>query len=137
MACLFSQITREVQDYKCLQRPCFYWGLQVQAYIKRSAHAYLWSGVKDTLRHTWFFFSDCDMFSGYHYTLLRSEIDICLLPARKWRQENRYILLWVAWYSKQTFAINLFQEKMSFTGETSTIEKDAKYRSETKNIQFF
>ena len=26
---------------------------------------------------------------------------------------------------------------MSFTGETSTIEKDAKYRSETKNIQFF
>ena len=39
--------------------------------------------------------------------------------------------------TKQTFAINLFQEKMSFTGETSTIEKDAKYRSETKNIQFF
>ena len=39
--------------------------------------------------------------------------------------------------SKQTFAINLFQEKMSFTGETSTIEKDAKYRNETKNIQFF
>ena len=38
---------------------------------------------------------------------------------------------------KQTFAINLFQEKMSFTGETSTIEKDVKYRSETKNIQFF
>ena len=26
---------------------------------------------------------------------------------------------------------------MSFTGETSTIEKDAKYRSKTKNIQFF
>ena len=26
---------------------------------------------------------------------------------------------------------------MSFTGETSTIEKDAKYRSEAKNIQFF
>ena len=26
---------------------------------------------------------------------------------------------------------------MSFTGETSTIEKDAKYRSETKNILFF
>ena len=26
---------------------------------------------------------------------------------------------------------------MSFTDETSTIEKDAKYRSETKNIQFF
>ena len=26
---------------------------------------------------------------------------------------------------------------MSFTGETSTIEKDAKYRSETRNIQFF
>ena len=26
---------------------------------------------------------------------------------------------------------------MSFTGETSTIEKDAKYRSETKNIQIF
>ena len=26
---------------------------------------------------------------------------------------------------------------MSFTGEKSTIEKDAKYRSETKNIQFF
>ena len=26
---------------------------------------------------------------------------------------------------------------MSITGETSTIEKDAKYRSETKNIQFF
>ena len=26
---------------------------------------------------------------------------------------------------------------MSFTGETSTIEKDAKYRSETKNIHFF
>ena len=25
---------------------------------------------------------------------------------------------------------------MSFTSETSTIEKDAKYRSETKNIQF-
>ena len=39
--------------------------------------------------------------------------------------------------AKQTFAINLFQEKMSFTGETSTIEKDAKYRSETKNIQLF
>ena len=38
---------------------------------------------------------------------------------------------------KQTFAINLFQGKISFTGETSTIEKDAKYRSETKNIQFF
>ena len=26
---------------------------------------------------------------------------------------------------------------MSFTGETSIIEKYAKYRSETKNIQFF
>ena len=26
---------------------------------------------------------------------------------------------------------------MSFTSETSTIEKDAKYRSETKTIQFF
>ena len=26
---------------------------------------------------------------------------------------------------------------MSFTGETSTIEKDAKYRNETKNLQFF
>ena len=26
---------------------------------------------------------------------------------------------------------------MSFTGETSAIEKDAKYRSETKNVQFF
>ena len=26
---------------------------------------------------------------------------------------------------------------MSFTDETSTIEKDAKYRSETKNSQFF
>ena len=26
---------------------------------------------------------------------------------------------------------------MSFTGETSTVEKEAKYRSETKNIQFF
>ena len=39
--------------------------------------------------------------------------------------------------TKQTFAINLFQEKMSFTSETSTIEKGAKYRSETKNIQFF
>ena len=26
---------------------------------------------------------------------------------------------------------------MSFTGETSTIDKDAKYRSETKNIKFF
>ena len=26
---------------------------------------------------------------------------------------------------------------MSFTGETSTIEKDAKYRSEAKNIKFF
>ena len=26
---------------------------------------------------------------------------------------------------------------MSLTCETSTIEKDAKYRSETKNIQFF
>ena len=26
---------------------------------------------------------------------------------------------------------------MSFTGETSTIEKDAKYRCETKNILFF
>ena len=39
--------------------------------------------------------------------------------------------------TKQTFAINLFQEKMPFTCETSTIEKDAKYRSETKNIQFF
>ena len=39
--------------------------------------------------------------------------------------------------SKQTFPIDLFQEKMSFTCETSTIEKDAKYRSETKNIQFF
>ena len=26
---------------------------------------------------------------------------------------------------------------MSFTGETSTIEEDAKYRSKTKNIQFF
>ena len=38
---------------------------------------------------------------------------------------------------KQTFAINLFQEKMSFPCETSTIKKDAKYRSETKNIQFF
>ena len=38
---------------------------------------------------------------------------------------------------KTTFAINLFQDKMSFTGETSTIEKDANYRSETKNIQFF
>ena len=25
---------------------------------------------------------------------------------------------------------------MSFTGETSTIEKGAKYRSETKNMQF-
>ena len=25
---------------------------------------------------------------------------------------------------------------MSFTGETSTIEKDAMYRSETKNIHF-
>ena len=37
---------------------------------------------------------------------------------------------------KTNFRINLFQEKMSFTGETSTIEKDAKYRSETKNIQF-
>ena len=41
------------------------------------------------------------------------------------------------WFSKQTFAINLFQEKMSFTGEISTIEKDAMYRSETKNIQLF
>ena len=40
-------------------------------------------------------------------------------------------------HAKQTFTINLFQEKMSFTGETSTFEKDAKYRSETKNIQFF
>ena len=39
--------------------------------------------------------------------------------------------------SKQTFAINLFREKVSFTGKTSTIDKDAKYRSETKNIQFF
>ena len=38
--------------------------------------------------------------------------------------------------TKQTFAINLFQGKMSFTCETSTIEKDAEYRSETKNIQF-
>ena len=26
---------------------------------------------------------------------------------------------------------------MSYAGETSTIKKDAKYRSETKNIQFF
>ena len=39
--------------------------------------------------------------------------------------------------TKQTFAINLFWEKMSFTGKTSTIENDVKYRSETKNIQFF
>ena len=39
--------------------------------------------------------------------------------------------------TKQTFAINLFWEKMFFTGETSTIEKDAKYISETKNIHFF
>ena len=39
--------------------------------------------------------------------------------------------------AKQIFTINLFQEKMSFTGETSAIEKDAKYRSETKNIHFF
>ena len=39
--------------------------------------------------------------------------------------------------TKQTFAINLFQEKKAFTGETSTIEKDVKYRSETKNIQLF
>ena len=39
--------------------------------------------------------------------------------------------------TKQTFAINSFQEKMSFTCETATIVKDAKYRSETKNIQFF
>ena len=39
--------------------------------------------------------------------------------------------------TKQTFAINLFREKMPFTGETSTIEKDAKYRSKTKSIQFF
>ena len=38
---------------------------------------------------------------------------------------------------KQTFAINLFSEKKFFTGETSTIEKDAKYRSKTKNIHFF
>ena len=30
-----------------------------------------------------------------------------------------------------------FRKKMSFTGKTSTIEKDAKYRSETKIIQFF
>ena len=27
---------------------------------------------------------------------------------------------------KQTFAINLFQKKMSFTSETSTIEKDVR-----------
>ena len=38
---------------------------------------------------------------------------------------------------KQTFAIYLFQEKMSFTNETSSIEKNAKYRGETKNIHFF
>ena len=41
------------------------------------------------------------------------------------------------WLSKQTFPINLLQAKMFFTGETSTSEKDAKNRSETKNIQFF
>ena len=39
--------------------------------------------------------------------------------------------------TKQTFAINLLQEKMSFTGETSTSEKDAKYRSETKEYSIF
>ena len=38
---------------------------------------------------------------------------------------------------KTNFTINLFWEKNSFTGKTSIIEKDAKYRSETKNIQFF
>ena len=37
---------------------------------------------------------------------------------------------------KQTFPINLFQEKMSFTSETSTVEKDAKYRSEQRISNF-
>ena len=51
--------------------------------------------------------------------------------------QHEYYISFKFFFSKQTFAINLFQEKMSFTGETSTIDKDAKYRSETKNIHFF
>ena len=55
-----------------------------------------------------------------------------------WLTATCYIFILITLHiPKQTFAINLFQKKMSFTGETSTIEKDAKYTSETKNIHFF
>ena len=40
-------------------------------------------------------------------------------------------------YQNKLSLLICFRKKMSFTGETSTIEKDAKYRSVTKNINFF